>query len=253
MRGNVKLHTFGQPENPALVLLHGIGIAHRLWTRQIECFQLSHFVIAPDIDGLAGRACPGGTDISDLAKILEEAIGSQSFNSVAVCGISAGASLALVLAARMGPRLNRLVLSAPHARAPRLPFGLQIAICNLLPENALVAISKKSVSNDPEIEAFAAEDCKSLGKPGLLAAMNMLWRLDLRNELGGVVAPTTILCGEQDRVNVPAARAIAKSLPDARLWIEPEAGHLWNVQAPVRFNEVLRQALAASIGHRPQG
>jgi pimeloyl-ACP methyl ester carboxylesterase len=249
---NVKLHSFGQPENPALVLLHGIGIGHRLWMRQIECFQLSHFVIAPDIDGLAGRGCPDGTDIGDLAKILEDAIGSQSLNAIAVCGISAGASLALALAARMRSRLNRLVLSAPHARAPRLAFGLQITICNLLPENALVAISKKSVSNDPEIAAFAAEDCKSLGKRGLLAAMNMLWKLDLRSELRDVVAPTAVLCGEKDPVNVPAARAIAKALPNARLWIEPRAGHLWNVQAPARFNEVLRQALNGSIGDRPQ-
>jgi 3-oxoadipate enol-lactonase len=253
VRVNVKLHIFGQPENPALVLLHSIGIGHRLWMKQIECFQPSHFVIAPDIDGLAGRACPDGTDIGDLAKTLEDAIGSLSVNAVAVCGISAGASLALALAARMRSRLSRLVLSAPHVRAPRLAFGLQIAICNLLPENALVAIGKKSVSNDPEIEAFAAEDCGSLGKRGLLAAMNMLWRLDLRNELRDLVAPTTVLCGGQDRVNVPAARAIAKALPDARLWIEPQAGHLWNVQMPLRFNEVLRQALDGSIGDRPQG
>lgn len=253
MRVNVKLHTFGQPENPALVLLHGIGIGHRLWMKQIECFQPSHFVVAPDIDGLAGRTCPDGTDICDVAKILEDAIGSLSLNTVAVCGISAGASLALALAARMRSRISHLVLSAPHVRAPRLAFGLQIAICSLLPENALVAISKKSVSNDPDIEAFAAEDCKSLGKHGLLAAMNMLWKLDLRNELGKIVAATTVLCGEQDRVNVPAARAVARSLPDARLWIEPQAGHLWNVQMHLRFNEVLRQALDGSIGDRPQG
>lgn len=100
MRVNVKLHIFGQPENPALVLLHGIGMAHRLWMKQIECFQPSHFVIAPDIDRLTGQAFPDGTDVSDLAKTLEDAIGSQSLNGVAVCGISAGASLALALAAR---------------------------------------------------------------------------------------------------------------------------------------------------------
>ena len=145
----MKLHSFGQPESPALVLLHGIGIGHRLWMRQIECFQPSHFVIAPDIDGLAGRGCPDGTDIGDLAKTLEEAIGSRSLNAVAVCGISAGASLALALAARMRSRLNRLVLSAPHARAPRLAFGLQITICNLLPENRWSPSAKRASATIP--------------------------------------------------------------------------------------------------------
>jgi pimeloyl-ACP methyl ester carboxylesterase len=43
---------------------------------------------------------------------------------------------------------------------------------------------------------------------------------------------------------------MAKLLPDARLHVEPGAGHLWNVQAPDRFNAVLREALDASVGER---
>jgi 3-oxoadipate enol-lactonase len=246
---NVTFHTFGQRHNPALLLLHGIGIGHRLWTRQIECFEPSHFVIAPDMAGLVGRACPGG-DIRDIARHLEDGLGSRSLDSIAICGISAGASVALALAARMGSRVSRLVLSAPHARVPRFALGLQIAVCTLLPENALVAITKANVKNDPFIAAAAAEDCKALGKRGLLAAMDLLWRFDLRPELPKIVAPTWVFCGEQDRVNVPAARALAKLLPDARLRVEPGAGHLWNVQAPDRFNEVLRHALEASVGEQ---
>jgi len=68
---NVTFHTFGRRQNPALLLLHGIGIGHRLWTRQIECFQSSHFVIAPDMAGLASEACPDG-DIRDIARHLED-------------------------------------------------------------------------------------------------------------------------------------------------------------------------------------
>jgi 3-oxoadipate enol-lactonase len=246
---NVTLHTFGRRQNPALLLLHGIGIGHRLWTRQIECFQSSHFVIAPDMAGLASEACPDG-DIRDIARHLEDELGSQSLNSVAACGISAGASVALALAARMGSRVNRLILSAPHARAPRFALGLQIAVCRLLPKNALVAATKAGVKNDPVIAAAAEEDSRALGKRGLLAALDMLWKLDLRLELRNVVAPALVLCGERDKVNLSVACAMAKLLPDARLHVEPGAGHLWNVQAPDRFNAVLREALDASVGER---
>jgi len=247
---SVTFHTFGQRQNPPLLLLHSIGIGHRLWTRQIESLRQSRFVIAPDMAGLIGRACPGG-DIRAIAKHLEDELGSRSVNPVAVCGISAGASVALALASRMGSRVSHLILSAPQTRAPRFALRVQIALCKLLPENALVAITKTSVKNDPVVAEAALEDSKALGKRGLLAAMDMLWKLDLRPELRNVVAPTWVLCGEQDRVNVPAARAIVKLLPDARLHIEPRAGHLWNVQAPDRFNAVLRHTLDASVGVQP--
>jgi pimeloyl-ACP methyl ester carboxylesterase len=106
------------------------------------------------------------------------------------------------------------------------------------------------VKNDPVIAAAAEEDSRALGKRGLLAALDMLWKLDLRLELRNVVAPALVLCGERDKVNLSVACAMAKLLPDARLHVEPGAGHLWNVQAPDRFNAVLREALDASVGER---
>jgi hypothetical protein len=39
----VKMHAFGDRRNPVLVFLHGIGTGHRLWLRQIDQFQRSHF------------------------------------------------------------------------------------------------------------------------------------------------------------------------------------------------------------------
>jgi 3-oxoadipate enol-lactonase len=244
---HVTFHAFGQQKNPPLLLLHGIGIGHRLWTRQIEIFQQSHFVIAPDMAGLTSAACRGG-DIHEIAKDVEDELGSRSLKSIAVCGISAGASVALALASRMGPQVNHLIVSAPQARAPRFALRLQITICRLLPPGALVAATKASVRSDPVVAAAAVEDGKDLGKRGLLAALDMLLKVDLRPQLGKIVAPTWVLCGERDRVNLRAARAIAKALPDARLHIEPSVGHLWNVQAPNRFNAVLHHALNSSAG-----
>jgi hypothetical protein len=38
---------------------------------------------------------------------------------------------------------------------------------------------------------------------------------------------------------------MARSMPNARLHIEPGAGHLWNVQMADRFNDALARALHA--------
>jgi pimeloyl-ACP methyl ester carboxylesterase len=50
----------------------------------------------------------------------------------------------------------------------------------------------------------------------------------LHSELEGLRTPTLLIWGEQDRIDppVPAATAIAKRLPNARLELLPDAGHM---------------------------
>jgi 3-oxoadipate enol-lactonase len=220
----MEVHSFGHRRNPPLIFLHGIGVGHRLWLRQIERFQHSHFVMAPDIPGLTRSAVCGGPDIRDIASRLVAELNLQAPDPISLCGISAGASVALALAARLGSRVGRLILSAPQARAPRLVLNLQITVCALIPEATLIGAASRDVRYDHEIAAAAAEDCGTLGKRGLLAAMRALRVMDLRPELPSITAPTWVFCGERDRANLPAARTIATALGDARLCIVNDAG-----------------------------
>jgi 3-oxoadipate enol-lactonase len=240
------MNTFGNRQNPKLLLLHGIGTGHRLWLRQIERFQQTHFVIAPDLPGLTAG---GGGEISipAIAARLADQLAAERFEQINVCGISAGASVALALALCAGPRIARLVLSAPQVRAPRLILGLQMAIMALMPEKTIVGTSQAMVNSDPDISKAAAEDCRAMGKPALLSALRALKALDLRDALPKIKVPALILCGDRDRANLPAARLIAQSLPRGRLHIEPGAGHLWNVQMAERFNDVLAGALDGGL------
>jgi 3-oxoadipate enol-lactonase len=243
----MEVHSFGHRGNPPLILLHGIGPGHRLWLRQIERFKQTHFVLAPDVPGFTGIPVTNAPDIRDIARRLTAQLDLHTLGPVALCGISAGASVALATAAHLGSGVSRLVVSAPQVRPPRFMLGLQIAICKLMPEATLIATATGTLRSDPQIATAAAEDCSALGKRGLLAAMNALKVMDLRLELPSITAPTFVFCGEKDRVNLPAARAITAALGNAKLSIAPGAGHLWNVQAPAQFNEALADALSEPI------
>jgi len=189
------LHSFGNRENPILLLLHGIGAGHRVWRRQIDRFQSTHFVVTPDLPALTGPATNAPADIVQIAIGLERALRERSIETFSVCGISAGASIALALAPRMGGGVRHLILSAPQARAPRVMLGLQIAICHAMPERMLLPTAARMYRHDREIADAARRDCEALGKPGLLKAMRALWRLDLRGALPAIIAPTWVFCG----------------------------------------------------------
>ncbi len=78
----MNMHLFGDRQNPALLLLHGIGIGHRLWLRQIEQFQQSHFILAPDMPGLTASTEDSSADIPEIAKRLEAAIRDQGIDAI---------------------------------------------------------------------------------------------------------------------------------------------------------------------------
>lgn len=72
-------------------------------------------------------------------------------------------------------------------------------------------------------------------------------RFDLREQARRLETPTLVLCGERDRVNLPLSRSLASVLPNARLEIVPEAGHVANVDNPRAFNAALDAFLSLAV------
>ena len=52
-------------------------------------------------------------------------------------------------------------------------------------------------------------------------------------------APTLVLCGERDRLNLALSRSLARLLPNARFETIPRAGHIANLDNPEGFNDAV--------------
>jgi len=80
------------------------------------------------------------------------------------------------------------------------------------------------------------------GITGALAAIRD--RPDSGPSNAGIQVPTLVVCGAED-VLIPSgeSRAIAESVPGARLAIIPAAAHLPNYEQPEAFNRVVREFL----------
>jgi 3-oxoadipate enol-lactonase len=80
------------------------------------------------------------------------------------------------------------------------------------------------------------------GVVGDLAALRD--RMDSTALLAQIDKPTLILHGADDQLIPPAeAQAMGATIPNARLHILPEAGHLLNLEQPKAFNEAVRRFL----------
>jgi pimeloyl-ACP methyl ester carboxylesterase len=68
---------------------------------------------------------------------------------------------------------------------------------------------------------------------GLLLAM--VHQDDQLAEMASIVCPTLVLVGEEDTHFVPAAHAMATTIPDARLVVVPDAGHSPQFENPEAY------------------
>ncbi|CAO3373744.1 alpha/beta fold hydrolase [Azospirillum argentinense] len=130
----VYAHTGGRPfdpARPAIVLIHGAGMDHTVWSLQSR--YLAHHgrsVLAVDLPGhgrSAGAPLPSIEGLADWIVALLDAVGVAK---AALAGHSMGALVALETAARHGDRVESLALLGVAETMPVHPDLLAAAALN---------------------------------------------------------------------------------------------------------------------------
>lgn len=223
-------------ETSAIVLVHAFGSSSRAWAPQVEGLGNDHRVLAPDLPGHGHSEQPFtlARAVETVRDTIDEAGGSAH-----LVGISGGSVVALLTCLQHPSRIDKLLLSAGLAHAPRW-FALQRAMTRIAPEPLLARAFRGMYSGGrTEYERTAERDFRACGKRTFLAGLSEIAELDLRPRLTEVVAPTLVLCGSKDRPNIPLSKELAAAIPAADLSIIPDAAHLWNLQLPDLFNQTL--------------
>jgi 3-oxoadipate enol-lactonase len=191
----------------ALVFLHGIGTGPEAWQLQVEAFAGERVVVAPHVP----------LDLGDACEVLDGLEGAED-ERLDLCGLSWGGLVALRYALERPERVQSLTVTAAFASLPARLRALQF----------VMSLAVRVVPRAPH---------------ELAGPMRQGARFDVRDRLDSLHAPTLVLCGERDRLNLPLSRALARPIPDARFEVVPDAGHVANVDNPDGFNRLLAEFL----------
>ena len=192
----------------ALVFLHGIGTGPEAWQPQIEAFAGERPVVAPQVPLDLERAC---AELDDLDEELLD-----------LCGLSWGGLVALRYALERPERVQSLAVTGAFAS---LPLHLRVL-------QAAMSLAVRIVPRAPH----------ELARPLREGA-----RFDVHDRLDSLRAPTLVLCGERDRLNLPLSRALADAIPHASFEVVPDAGHVANTDNPAAFNRLLAAFLPPAL------
>jgi len=219
-----------------IALVHAFGSSGRAWAPQVAGLGDRHAVLTPDLPGHGGA--PGPFTLRGAVESVVAAIDGAG-GTAHLAGISGGAVVALLTCLDQPDRVSSLALSAGIAHPPRW-FGLQRAMVRIIPEPLLARLLRGQLSGGRAGHAQAAEDdVRRCGKRTFLTGLRELAGIDLRPRLREVAVPTLVLCGSEDRPNIPLSRELAAGIAGAELEIVPGANHLWSLQQPEAFNRIL--------------
>jgi len=202
-------------------------------------------MIVPDRPGcgLTDSFLYDGVDMrAHGAAFLEGVLDALEVEAASIIGNSMGGYFALCFALAHPDRVRKLVLAggpAGSARAasggPPPPEAIEARVSSSRqpgrPGHAGVVADPSRIPDDL-LELFGAR----LALPGGEESWRSIIRnthpnrstFDLHSELEALRTPTLLIWGEQDRIDppIPAATAIADHLPNARLVLLPDAGHM---------------------------
>lgn len=248
------------PPQPAVVLIHGAGHDHSVWTFQARRLaRLGFAVVAPDLPGHGRSAGPLLTSIDAMTDWVIDLVRAAGIDRTALVGHSMGSLVALQAAARHPARVSRLVLVGSVAPMP-VAEPLLAAARNE-PSAAEAMINRWSYTHRSQLGASAI--------PGFSPTMMNLRLMErqangaLANDLGAcnahhdgldaagkVQCPTLLVSGERDqmtprRAAVPLNDALHGAPGGVELVVIPDAGHAMMVEAPAAVGDVIGHFLAA--------
>ncbi|HLE16626.1 MAG TPA: alpha/beta hydrolase [Anaerolineales bacterium] len=235
------LEIHGPPQGQPVVLLHhGLG-AVRSWRGQFPALAAAGYrAIAYDRWGF-GRSDPRQVyaipnfqeDVADLKLLLKE----LDINQPALIGHSDGGKVAMYYAAAYPGKVAALVLIATHAYIePKMEDGIR-QMWEQYGQDARFRGQLGRVHGD-QAEAVFQGWFSGWINPG-----NAGW--DLRPLLREIDCPALVVQGLEDEHASPGhARQIAAALPNAGLWLAPDAGHMLPQDFPQALNTKLVDFLA---------
>lgn len=257
---------------PAL-LVHGVGGWAENWRPVLPALAAAGVhAIACDLPGFGQSERPRDAayfDVADpyYARFVSELLDALELPQVDLVGHSLGGAIAAVTTIRAPSRVRRLVLASPGGFGVELPlsyrlFTLRVAelLSGVAPASLVRSVVRSNFFDPSRIPPWVYDDalrysrrgggrefCRVMRRVASLAGQSAALRHQWWERAREIRAPTLIVWGRQDAI-LPVGQAVIAGgvLPQARLEIVEEAGHLLMIERPEEFNRVLLGFLTAS-------
>jgi pimeloyl-ACP methyl ester carboxylesterase len=234
-------------------LLHAFPLSSAMWLAQREALADRYRVLTPDLRGFGGSEL--GNDppsIDAMADDVAALLDSSNIDQAVIGGVSLGGYVTMAFCRRHGDRLLGVVLANTRAAADdeevrdgrlrsaeRLEREDSVAVLleetlprligpSTLRQKALIFGRVRGLVQATPPRAAAWAQRTMAGRPAAFDALR---------ELG---VPALVIAGDEDRIATREdAEAMTDVLPNGKLVVIRQSGHLSAVEQPAAFNDAV--------------
>ena len=241
-----------------VLLIHGHPFNRTMWTPQVQSLRWKYRTIVPDLRGYGESAPSPAIDAytqeryaADLVALLDD----LGVKQACVVGLSMGGQIAMEFARAFPERTAALVLAATFAES-ETPQGIiernraaeRIETEGIVPigtEMLPKLLGRKTIKENPALALQIFTMICSTNPSGAAAAIRgRAMRQDYRPSLQSFLNPAMLVLGTDDSyTSVANGKKLQASMPDCRLEVFQDIGHMPNLEAEDRFNECLHSFL----------
>jgi pimeloyl-ACP methyl ester carboxylesterase len=256
------------PAKGTIVWIHGLSGSWQNWLENLPVLAAAGWrCIAMDLPGFGASPMPAERiSITGYAAIVDELLRTLGVSRAVVVGNSMGGFIGAEIAIRFGTWVDRLVLVSAAGltiESQRNLYHLARVTGRITALGAgWLASRSDAVVRRPRLRKqllaivaahpgrlpapLAAEQLRGSGKPGFVPAMDALTSYPIRDRLPEIKAPTLVVWGEKDPlVPVRDAWEFGRLIPDARVVVYEDTGHVAMLERPAAFNGLLEDFLGA--------
>jgi pimeloyl-ACP methyl ester carboxylesterase len=247
----------GRTDAPPLLLLHGVGANSMHWRFQLAKFGATRRAIAWNAPGyiLTDNLVKDSPDCRDYADALADFLAALKIDRLEIMANSFGTRVAQCFANFYPGRVTKMILTgsatgrkdmAEEEKARIVAMRQQQVAAGGYGFGARVAalLSKQA---KPETAALVREVLRATNPRGFMQAVRFgLGNYYTPDFAAHLAMPILLIQGAEDQINPTETNAavLEKTLPNARLVVLEGAGHLPEVEAPGRVNDLVSAFLA---------
>jgi 3-oxoadipate enol-lactonase len=247
--GDLRVHysLTGATGAPVVVLSNSLGTNFSMWDAQLPALEKQFRVLRYDTRGHGlTTVTPGPYTIEQLARDVVRLLDGLQVDRVNFCGLSKGGMVGMWLGAHAGERLIKLVLCSTAAKIGTAEMWNERI--ETIRKKGMKAIATAVAERwfTPEFRARAPEVVTRTRRmiedsppEGYIACCEAIRDMDQRETIPAIHAPTLVISGSKDPATPPREGHFLRDRIPGAQYVELEAAHLSNVEAPTQFTSAL--------------
>jgi pimeloyl-ACP methyl ester carboxylesterase len=221
-----------------VLFIHGAGGGQYTWSYQKGYFEKQFNPLVIELPGHGESGGEGEEEIGKYAEHVYAFLRALNLQKIFLVGHSMGGAIVQTLALTHPEVIKGIVLVGTGARLKVLPLildGIKSHFEETVQRINRFAYSRKAPSDLVEKGVLGMRQCRAEVIYGDFLACD---RFDMMNEIGKIILPTLILCGDDDQLTpLKYSRFLQNRINGSKLEVLSNAGHMVMMESASAFNK----------------